>query len=203
MAIDATELQRLNLQYRDLTGQTVRNYVCPITLQDRPGEELCKGHILNQSLVKASRAHVIQYKDVDNCFGQSIEPHLVKWLNLPFAKPEDLVKMAKTLTITGPDGQKIDTFWANKAAKEKFQQIGLYRPDGSTFASPFLKNVKLPPGQYKQAEIVWNLTLSNASILGSLLKAAHLAMFRMIGYSWVLNPAGDKVRRALVGFLIE
>ena len=203
MAIGTVELQRLNQQYRDLTGQTVRNFVCPITLQDRPGEELCKGHVLNQSLVKASRAKVIQYKDVDNYFGESIEPHLVKWLNLPIAKPEDFIKMAKTLTITGPDGEKIETFWANNAARVKFQQIDLYRPDGSTFASPFLKNVKLPPKKYKQMEIVWNVTLSNASILGSLLKAGYLAMFRMIGYSWVLNPAGDKVRRALLAFLNE
>src|SRR2546421_116442 len=74
VAIDAVELQRLNQQYRDLTGQTVRNFVCPITLQDLPGEELCNGHILNQSLVKASRARVIQYKEVDNSFGKSIEP---------------------------------------------------------------------------------------------------------------------------------
>lgn len=203
MAIDTVELQRLNEQYRHLTGQTVRNFVCPITLQDRPGDELCKGHILNQNLLRASRAHVIQYKDIDNRFGKSIEPDLVRWLNLPLAKPEDLIEKAKTLTIKGPNGEKIETFWANKAARAKFQQIDLYRPDGSTFASPFLKNVILQPGQYKQMEIVWNLTLSNASILGSLLKAAYLAMFRMLGYSWVLHPAGDKVRRALAGFWCE
>ena len=58
MAIDTAELQRLNQQYRDLTERSVQNFICPITLQDMPGAELCKGHILNKGLARASRAYV-------------------------------------------------------------------------------------------------------------------------------------------------
>jgi hypothetical protein len=37
-------------------------------------------------------------------------------------------------------------------------------------------------------------------MLGTLLKAAYLAMFRLLGYRWIMTSTADKVRRHLVAF---
>ena len=137
MSLDAEQLHRSNKSYPGLTGKRVKHFVCPIILRDDPELELCNGHILNAAIKTASRSTVIQYKDVDGYFGQTIEPDLIKWLNLPVTSPEELIQRAKELRVTGPTGEKMDAFWANDTAHERFQQIELYRPDGTTFSVPF------------------------------------------------------------------
>lgn len=200
MAITQDHLQRANAQYTQLTGEPVKHFVCPITLRDDPTAELCGGHILNDAIQKASRATVIQYKDVDNHFGTTIEPELVNWLNLPVSTPEELIGRAKSLKIMGPCGEEMEAFWGSPKSRERFQQIELYKPDGSTFSTPFLRHHKLEPRRYNQMPIEWVMAVNTPSVDAAFVKAAYLAMFRMFGYQWVRTPEGDKVRRHLAQF---
>ena len=87
MSIDIEQLRRLNEDYTNCTGKAVQRFVCPITLEDNPDEELCDGHILNDAIKKTSRATVIESKRVDNYFGTTIEPDFVTWLNLHTLSP--------------------------------------------------------------------------------------------------------------------
>src|SRR5690349_6123399 len=99
--MDVITLEKHMADFRRTTGKSPKRFVCPITLKDSEGV-LCNGHILNAALVSASRATVIQRADVDNYFGHTIEPEAVKWLNWAVNSPEDLIRQAKQLTITGP-----------------------------------------------------------------------------------------------------
>jgi hypothetical protein len=200
MVINEGQLARLNTDYSALTGRVVRGFVCPVTLQDDPHAELCDGHILNKGIKKASRVTVIQRKDVDNHFGQTIEPDLVNMLNIPASSPQELVRKARGLTITIPDGDKVQAFFSNSKARERFQQINLTNPDGTLFASPFLKTGRLEDKLYKDLEVEWAITVTDSAVVGSLIKSGYLALFRMLGYRWVLDAAGDKVRRTLAAF---
>lgn len=53
---------------------------------------------------------------------------------------------------------------------------------------------------HESVEVEWSMKLASAAIFGSFLKSAYLALFRMFGYRWVLDPTGDRVRRSLASF---
>jgi hypothetical protein len=200
MALDNRQLDYLNTDYSTQTGITVQKFVCPITLDDDPNAALCDGHILNQGIKKASRATVIQRKDVDNYFGHTIEPDLVKMLSIPVSTKQHLIRKARDLRITAPSGEKMETFFSNSEAGVRFQQINLYNADGTTMVSPFLRTGRLENKYHKDLEVEFTMTVTNSAIIGSLLKSSYLALFRMLGYRWVLDASGDRVRRALAAF---
>src|SRR5690349_2210942 len=103
MAYSTEQLALLNKNYLAVTGKPAQHFVCPITLKDEPGGELCDGHILNGSISQASRKTVVEYKDVDNYFGTTIEPDLVAVLNAPVSTPKALMeKYGRTLTVALP-----------------------------------------------------------------------------------------------------
>jgi hypothetical protein len=45
MAFDPEQLSRFNADYTAVTGQPVQRFVCPITLKDELGAELCDGYL--------------------------------------------------------------------------------------------------------------------------------------------------------------
>jgi hypothetical protein len=94
----------------------------------------------------------------------------------------------------------MDVFWANEAAHERFQQIELYRPDGTTFSRPFLRNHKLEAKRYEHMAVEWTVWFVSPALDAALLKSGFLALFRMAGYAWVFDASGDKVRRHLKAF---
>ena len=200
MAIDMEQLNHLNCDYTEVTGKPVRRFVCPITLQDDPDTELCNGHVLNGALETASRTTVIQRKDVDGYFVTTIESDLIRLLNAPISTPQELLRHARDMTVTLPSGETSAAFFANKKARAKFQQIDLLGPDGKAVASPFLRSSKLEPKLHKGLQVEWLMVFTNSAVLGTLLKSAYLALFRLLGYRWVFSAAGDKVRRSLAEF---
>jgi hypothetical protein len=145
MAIDPQELARINADYTTLTGNPVRKFVCPITLADDPWADLCDGHILNKSIKTARRATVIQRQDVDGYFGQTIEPDLVRFLNIPVVHFVELFRGTRP-TVTLPSGEKTEFFFAGRNAGRKYQQVDLYGSDGKVVARPFLRHGCLEPG---------------------------------------------------------
>ena len=122
MAVDNRQLAYLNTDYSAQTGIIVQEFVCPITLDDDSNAELCDGHILNQGIRKASRATVIQRKDIDNYFGHTIEPDLVKMLNIRVSTKQELIRKARNLRITAPSGEKMETFRSNTEAGGDFSR---------------------------------------------------------------------------------
>lgn len=203
MPYDEAQLRMLNADYQRVTGAVPKKFVCPITLRDETGAELCNGHILNHGLKNASRAAVVQRKDVDNFYGHSIEPDTVKWLNLSVSTTEQILRMTRNATLTTPDGEKVPIFWASNSACQKFQHIDLFRPDGSSFRGPFLRKGAIKPGRFENVEIEHQMTFSAAAITGSLLKSAYLAAFMMFGYAFVFSHPGRRIREALAGFFSQ
>jgi hypothetical protein len=198
MAIDAQELLRHNANYTAVTGKPVRRFVCPITLQDDDAE-LCDGHILNKGIAKARRSTVIQRKDVDGYFGQTIESDLVRFLNVPVSSLLDLVRGTRP-TVKLPSGEKTEFFFADRKARAKYQQVELYGSDGKVVGRPFLRNGQLEPKYHKGLEVEWLMKFTDSALLGSLLKSAYLCLFHLHGYQWVFDTVGDKIRRTLAAF---
>jgi hypothetical protein len=204
MAFSAEQLAVLNADYTAVTGKSVQRFVCPITLKDEPGGELCDGHILNDSIKQASGKTVVEYKDVDNYFGETIEPDLVAFLNAPVSTPKELIeKYGRTLTVTLPSGEKAAAFFANRKSRPNFPRIDLLDTSGAAIASPYLRTGPLEPKLHKDLQVEWLMGFTNSAIFGSLLKSAHLALFRIMGYRHVLSPAGNYLRQALASFYAD
>lgn len=204
MAINKDQLELLNTDYFSQKGKQVKNFVCPITGDDEPSAELCNGHILNDAIIKASGATIIQYKDIDNYFGRVLENELVKWLNLPLLSTDELFQMSYNLRVTIPDGQTIEAFYSRQSkVKGKFPQINLYGADKTVVSQPFLKTQDPKLWEFKDAQVEGLVRLSDTAFTGSLLKSAFLTLFRMFGYSYALSACAVPVRNALTTFYRE
>jgi hypothetical protein len=201
MAFSAEQLAVLNADYTAVTGKPVKRFVCPITLKDEPEGELCDGHILNDSIKEASGRTVVEYKDVDNYFGTTLEPDLVAFLNAPVSTAKELIeKHRRTLTVTLPSGEKASAFFANRKARPNLPRIELLDTSGATIASPYLRTGPLEPKIHKGLQVEWLMVFTDSAILGSMFKSAHLALFRIMGYRHVLSQAGGYLRQALATF---
>jgi hypothetical protein len=182
----------------------VQRFVCPITLKNEPEGVLCDGHILNDSIQTASRKTVVEYKVVDNYYCTTIEPDLVAFLNAIVSNPKELIeKYGRTLTITLPSGEKASAFIANRKARPNFPRIDLLDTSGEQIASPYLRTGPLEPKIHKDLQVEWLMAFTNSAIIGSLLKSAHLALLRIMGYRHVLSPAGNYLRQALASFYTD
>ncbi|MHC4248516.1 MAG: hypothetical protein ACYS9X_05245 [Planctomycetota bacterium] len=200
MAFDQEQLERLNSDYLKVTGKPPARFVCPITLHDDPDAVLCDGHILNQAIIQASRVSVVQRKDVDNYYGHAVEAELVAFLNTRLSSPAELLRRARDLRITAPEGETMEAFFASPKAEVKFTRIELLDKDGNTIASPFVRKYVLEDRKYEGLTIEASMSFRNACLTAGMLKSAYLAIYRMLGYRWVLNAVTNKVRRALSSF---
>jgi hypothetical protein len=200
MAFSEEQLKILNADLTTVTGKRVNKFLCPITLRDDSDAVLCDGHILNKSIKTAARKTIVQRKDVDNYFGETIEPDLVTFLNAPVATTEELIGRGHSLSITMPSGEKVDAFFANRKARPKFPRMDLLDSGGQTIVSPYVRTGQVEAKFHKDMQVEWLMEFTNSALLGSMLKSAYLATFSILGYLYVFMPAGDHLRRALASF---
>jgi len=186
--------------YHEETGKYPLRFVCPITLKDELDAELCEGHILCKSLAAARRDTVLQRKDVDNAFGTLVESDFVRLANLRTQDSDELLQGARSLEITGPNGEKMPAFFSCAKITGR-QQLNMYDKAGNVVAQPYLKQHTLGPGDHKQLEVVFTHSFKRHAFSAAMVKAAYLTMFKLFGYRWVFDSCGDKIRRTLLACL--
>ena len=200
MSLDDAITQRFRENYHALTGEWSTGFICPITLKDTPSKELCAGHVLNQGLRQASRRTVLQRRDVDNYFGTTLEPDLIKYLNFRVLTAAEHVAKSRSLTITLPSGERTEAFFAGPEASNRFMRVDLLDSSGKRIASPFVRSAAAQPGEYRDIQIEWTLTVHQLALVGALIKSAYLSLFALVGYRYALDSIGSAVRRSLSAF---
>ena len=204
MAFNETQRQDFNVEYTELTATPVKKFVCPMTLRDDLNATLCDGHILNAAIQTAARKTVVQWEDIDNYYGGTIEPELIAYLNTPVAAAEQLMRKGKDLTVTFPSGEQVAAFITDKAgARARFPRVNLINPSGETIASPYLRTDRLDPCQQKGLKVEWLMGFTDSALLGSMLKSAYLALWKLLGYRYVFMAAGDCLRQPLAKFFTD
>lgn len=196
------QVQILLRDFRIVTGQTFKTFYCPIMHEDCVDVELMQGHILPQAVKIASRATVVQRKDVDNYFGTSIEPDMIAFVNLPEFTMSEAIDRVQGLQLVHPDGRTAEAFFASPKSNPPFPQVHLKDPDGAVFSVFVKPNTNgLPVGN--QFALQGTFVTVSAAIGGAFVKAAYLALFRLLGYQWVFAEAGRTVADALRRFVVE
>jgi hypothetical protein len=200
MPVSEQELLEHIEEFQKIRGVPCSSFVCPITL--RIPAELCDGHILNRSIKSATRKTVIQSTKVDNHFGHTIEPYLIKWINMPFYTFQEHADLADTLFGIGPDGERVPLIVAtgdpnNVPFKNK---VMIHDDNGQTF-NRVIKSKSAKIAGMRGMAVEGEINISHPAVTGSLLKAAYLCMFHLSGYRWVFTQAADYIRRPLAAFL--
>lgn len=200
-------LEKLNEDHREKYGKRFEHFLCPILLKDEPAE-LIKGHVIPDAL-KTCQVWVPQRRDIDGFYGvvaesdfqlavrdrqkSAMEILLNRDLNrahrpsiefqgetLPHYSPRDIKKVEgqTPIQIVTGQGEKIGDVVVKRSAE-------------------FMMNLR-----GKEAQIVVERNFV-ASVKASVLKAAHLTMFRMLGYSHVYSPAGIHLAEILRSFFLR
>jgi hypothetical protein len=202
------ELQKRVDRWREdferVTGNRFEHFYCPILRIDEPAP-LCKGHIVADGL-KTSSAWVPQREDVDHFFGHVAEADFISiirdrdkdpinvWLDPSLRKthrprleyngevlehyfhpPQTLMEGHTVLAVVGPEGRNAFNFVVKKSKDELMELDG------------------------KEIQVVVDRDCIPA-IVASVLKSAHLSLFNLLGYEYVLSPSGIYVAEALAGF---
>jgi hypothetical protein len=187
-------LEDLRKDFQAERGFPFQHFFCPILHTDEPAT-ICKGHVIPAAFGSCN-AWLPQRKDVDNFFGAAVEAGFTgvvqdrgktsfeKWLD-PAARKRHKPRIefeGETLehyfpidgqrgpghtqvTVIGDAGEKICNVIVKKSREE---MVGLHG-----------KDVRLVIKRDYRPEVI-----------GSLLKAAHLTLFQLLGYRHVFSPTG-------------
>jgi hypothetical protein len=166
--------------------------------------ELCRAHIVNQAFVGASRRWTIQRKDVDGFFGAFFESDFVKLQfrrepdEEPFAVLADRRRARQLEPAVYLDGQKVEHYVAHGDVPAQHSKFAVDL-NGRTVSL----GLKLHPNDtLAAADRNWEIRIEQDVRIGalvSLLKAAHLTLFDMLGYRYALSAGGHFMGATILG----
>lgn len=194
-------MERLRRDVVEVTGQPFRHFLCPLLLVDEPAP-LCKGHIVNQAFSDAPSRWTIQRRDVDNFFGTVAESD--------FTVLESATTRSRFDHVTDPrmpgrlkpeillDGRPVEYFVPKGTIPAQFTPIRLETETEQRWIA-----LKMRPEEVRASlERDWKLEVSidlRFPALVSLLKAAFLTKFALLGYRYALSIPGRLVGQQLLG----
>jgi hypothetical protein len=199
------ELERLNEDFKDNTGGTrFAHFFCPILFRDEK-TELCEAHIINKAFADSTRESTVQRRDVDNFYGSRFESDFLdsaafKLSHLEILADRSLAKRFNATLLR--EGKPVEHFYPRGEVPEKFSLLQL----GDLPSKPL--GLKMDTADLvAAADENWEIEVSRdirLPMLVSTIKAAHLSLFKMLGYQYALRSAGRFVGHDILGkFFLE
>jgi hypothetical protein len=199
---DRKKLEALRADYQAVVGSSFQTLFCPILFRDE-NVELCRAHLVNQAFPDASRRWTIQRKDIDEFYGAFFESDFVTTHlrrepdEEPFAVLADK-RRARLAPGVYLDGQRVEHYVASSEVPPQHSRFAL-DVGGKTVSL----GLKLHPDEtLAAAERNWEVRIEKdvrLAALVSLLKAAHLALFDMLGYRYALSAGGHFMGATILG----
>jgi len=199
-------LRRLDLlrsDYERVTGESFEHFYCPILFRDEPAA-LCKGHVVNQAFPGSSRRWTIQRADVDGFFGRIFEADFIgiQYRNLGGANEvlanSDAARHLKPEVFFGDTRIEVYPLKGKRKIPPYHSAVLV-----ESAAGPVPLVLKLPPEvAFAQGAPPLQVRVDkDFRLVGlvSLLKAAHLTLFDMLGYDYALSAAGDFLGGKVLG----
>ena len=188
----AAELMKLNQDFTEVMGKPFTHFFCPILFRDED-TELCQAHIINEAFANSTRECTVQRKDIDNFYGSRFEADFVdmaRFKDTPFLEilaDPFLSKRFKATVLL--NGNPVEHFYPTSEVPEKFSIVQVADSDPS---SPFglkmqVSDVVAAVGGKWEIEVSRDLRLP---MLVSTIKAAHLSLFKILGYRYAFSSSG-------------
>ena len=197
-------LRDLRANYERVVGRPFVHFFCPLLFRDED-VELCRAHIINAAFSE-SNACTIQRKDVDNFYGAMFESDFVD-LRHRGRPPVDVVVDEVLSKRFRPkfvvEGREVDYYVPKGPVPGDHSPFVL---DGKS--GPIRIALKIHPNETRAfADSSWQIQIEKdvrIAAVVSVLKAAHLTLFNMLGYEYALSPGGHLLGRAVLGeFYLE
>ena len=201
----ARQIESCKQDYSQVAGKEWHSFYCPILHIDEPAD-LCKGHVVPKAL-RTSNAWVPQRQDIDNFYGTIAEAEFASMWDVRDRRPLDILADRRMRQRHRPriehSGKAIDHYFSGGGATipQGHTSVKLVDERSNTFADLV---VKMTPEELLALEgSKLQLTIHRdfrASVIATVLKIAHLTMFRMLGYRYVLSAPGLYVGHILGEF---
>ena len=196
------QLDMLSANYAMHKGTPFNGFYCPIQLRET-NEELCDGHVISDAFGDSSQT-IVQVKNVDNCFGGTVEAKSIAGARATATPSENVIRDLKPpvkINILA-NGKKVQHYSADKPkiqkqAEESESQTVVSIPDadGNTYTIGLnLSNAKMQ--ELLQCETKWEVESScdfSAEMIGTILHSAHLTMFAIMKYKYVFSAGGTEM----------
>ena len=183
------KLEMLRSDYREVTEKSFSHFYCPILFQDQDAE-LCRAHIVNLAFPDSCKKWTVQRADVDSFYGSAFESDFVDFQYSSKHLTDDAITrlLSKKLRPTVYIGEKkVNHFIASGPVPAHYTELHVNGPDG-----PVRLGLKIRPDEtLSTAE--WRIAIEKdvrLAALVSMLKAAHLTLFEMLGYRYALSAGG-------------
>lgn len=200
-----SRLNGLRAEYEARTGRSFEDFFCPILWRDEPGE-VCEGHVINAAFADSDRMTVIQRRDVDNFFGAHFEAAFVLLQQRGQHTATDILLNRRLSRWFRPkfsvDGTPVEHYLPKGRVPPSHSELVVEREG----LPPDRLALKVTPSEMLTAVGAdWQLALEKdvrLPALVSLLKAAHLTLFGLMGYSYALTTAGRFVGWDILGSFV-
>ena len=197
----AARVKSLRHDFESVTGNPFQHFFCPILFKDER-TRLCRAHVINKRFRESDRSWTIQRADVDAWFGTLFEDDFLalEYKDKPIIEDaltnKDLARRFRPrLTV---DGQVVDHFLAHGHVSRN-QTIGDLDVNGLKMQV----GLKVSPEEFETAiNGKWEFQVDKdirLPALASVLKAAHLTMFHLMGYRYALSVGGHFLGKVVLG----
>ena len=197
-------IDQMRADFRAVTGNEFVHFFCPILHTDEK-REMCRGHVIPKAL-ETCDAWVPQVKDVDSFYGSVSEAtfscEMMDGSKTPFEKWQN----PKLNKIYRPklkvNGEELEHYFAKEskhfAGHTPVQVVG---PNAELLTRFVIKKSPQEMSELSGTDIKVIVERDfRPAVIAAVLKAAHLTMFRMLGYSHVFSPAGRYLSLVLGDF---
>ena len=193
------QLDILRSDYQEVSGKTFLHFFCPMLFKDED-VALCRAHIVNESFPDSCRSWTVQRTDIDNFYGSAFESDFVdiqyRGQQLTDRVLRDPVLSRKLRPSIQIGGENVEHFVAAGPVPAQFTEVSVDGPNG-----PIRLGLKIRPDDALDTS-QWQITIEKdirLPALASMLKAAHLTLFDMLGYRYALSAGGYFLGRNILG----
>ena len=198
-------LAKLKEDYRAVSGGPSDHFFCPILHVDED-VPLIRAHVINKAFPNSDRSWTVQRKDVDNFFGSRFEADFLAIDKKVGRSPIELLADKDLRRLFKPrpllDGKEVKSYAYQPflTVPEQFLEATLSAEGRS------VREVFKPTPSQRQAAQDGRVEIEvdkdvRIHALVSLLKAAHLTLFHLMGYQYALSLGGRLLGKDLLGDL--
>jgi hypothetical protein len=182
-----------------VTGKPFLHFLCPILFRDED-VALCRAHIVNAAFPDSCRRWTLQRHDVDSLYGSAFESDFVDLRYRGQDLTDDAITdplLSKRLRPKVYIGEEeVKHFIANGPIPAHFTEVNVNGPNG-----PVRLGLKIRADDALSTS-KWRIAIEKdirLAALVSMLKAAHLTLFEMLGYRYALSAGGYLLGQNILG----
>jgi hypothetical protein len=201
-------LAPLQADYTRFNGSPFAHFYCPLLCRDED-VELCMGHIISKTWKNCCRAMVVQRGDIDHWYGSIAEAEFGTFLEARAAGLDGVMTDEKLLKQVKPkilvEGEEC-RFYPYQEGKWSQQHTHIELvPDGSDNVVRLVLK-KHPAQMVEDVGKRWSMVVDRdwrPPVIVSVIKAAYLTLFKMLGYGYALSAGGLEIGRLTLGKFFE